>query len=155
MLRDSISDVSTQLQRRGCGIVVADSYTFTCMFESTGSTGGHGGRCGQWDFAGYFERRVWQYAAPHRCIRFREQLVRQNIKQQFEHTEANFLLCINTAENSAQIVLLHQHTCKHICTFWLTKEQKALKFHVMCWGLFPRHKNAFLCVWLTNRLALD
>lgn len=47
MLSDSISDVSIKLQRRGRIIMVAYSGTFTCMFESTGSTGGHGGRRGQ------------------------------------------------------------------------------------------------------------
>lgn len=46
MLRDLISYVRIKLQIKGRRIIVVDSCTFTCVFASTGSSGGHGGGCG-------------------------------------------------------------------------------------------------------------
>ncbi len=51
----------------------------TCLFESTGGAGGHGGGCGEGDPAGPVERSVRQRSAPHRRVRFRQQLVRDRL----------------------------------------------------------------------------
>jgi len=49
------------------------------IFESTGGPGRYGGGRGQRDPAGPIKRSVRQHSAPHRRVRFRQQLVRDGL----------------------------------------------------------------------------